>query len=158
MHLTVKPFQALISGDISKQSSSPLHHIFLLGHARFTAQFLSALRSPLISVAPPKRKILWHPGYLSPVCFSPVLKTYMVCTSSSRCQTNHMVRIRVSGKAWLLLAITFTRPTVPSDAGMFSKQKGWHVRLISMDNRRTKQEILFYYSLGKAALRRQMTI
>ena len=28
----------------SKQSPSPLHHTFLLGHARFTAQPLSALR------------------------------------------------------------------------------------------------------------------
>ena len=33
------------TGDISKQSPSPLHHTFLLGRARFTAQLLSALIS-----------------------------------------------------------------------------------------------------------------
>ena len=31
------------TSDISKQSPSPLHHTFLLGRARFTAQPLSAL-------------------------------------------------------------------------------------------------------------------
>ena len=31
------------TNDISKQSPSPLHHTFLLGRARFTAQPLSAL-------------------------------------------------------------------------------------------------------------------
>ena len=32
------------TSDISKQSPSPLHHTFLFGRARFTAQPLSALR------------------------------------------------------------------------------------------------------------------
>ena len=31
------------TSNISKQSPSPLHHTFCLGHARFTAQPLSAL-------------------------------------------------------------------------------------------------------------------
>ena len=38
------------NGDISKQSPSPLHHTFLLGRARFTAQPLSALHGMLDAV------------------------------------------------------------------------------------------------------------
>ena len=38
-----KPWPKSKTSDISKQSPSPLHHTFLLGHARFTAQPLSAL-------------------------------------------------------------------------------------------------------------------
>ena len=38
-----KPWPKSKTSDISKQSSSPLHHTFLLGRARFTAQPLSAL-------------------------------------------------------------------------------------------------------------------
>ena len=38
-----KPCLKSKTGDISKQSPSPLHHTFLLGRARFTAQLLSAL-------------------------------------------------------------------------------------------------------------------
>ena len=38
-----KPWPKSKTNDISKQSPSPLHHTFLLGHARFTAQPLSAL-------------------------------------------------------------------------------------------------------------------
>ena len=33
-----KPWQKSKTGDISKQSPSPLHHTFLLGRARFTVQ------------------------------------------------------------------------------------------------------------------------
>ena len=36
------------TSDISKQSPSPLHHTFLLGGARFTAQPLSALVNTLL--------------------------------------------------------------------------------------------------------------
>ena len=38
-----KPWPKSKTSDISKQSPSPLHHTFLLGRARFTAQLLSAL-------------------------------------------------------------------------------------------------------------------
>ena len=38
-----KPWPKSKTSDISKQSPSPLHHTFLLGRARFTAQPLSAL-------------------------------------------------------------------------------------------------------------------
>ena len=38
-----KPWPKSKTSDISKQSPSPLHHAFLLGRARFTAQPLSAL-------------------------------------------------------------------------------------------------------------------
>ena len=38
-----KPWPKSKTSDISKQSRSPLHHTFLLGRARFTAQPLSAL-------------------------------------------------------------------------------------------------------------------
>ena len=38
-----KPWPKLKTSNISKQSPSPLHHTFLLGRARFTAQPLSAL-------------------------------------------------------------------------------------------------------------------
>ena len=38
-----KPWPKSKTSDISKQSPSPLHHTFLLGRARFTAQTLSAL-------------------------------------------------------------------------------------------------------------------
>ena len=38
-----KPWPKSKTNDISKQSPSPLHHTFLLGRARFTAQPLSAL-------------------------------------------------------------------------------------------------------------------
>ena len=38
-----KPWPKSKISDISKQSPSPLHHAFLLGRARFTAQLLSAL-------------------------------------------------------------------------------------------------------------------
>ena len=38
-----KPRPKSKTSDISKQSPSPLHHTFLLGRARFTAQPLSAL-------------------------------------------------------------------------------------------------------------------
>ena len=38
-----KPCPKSKTSDISKQSPSPLHHTFLLGRARFTAQPLSAL-------------------------------------------------------------------------------------------------------------------
>ena len=40
-----KPRPKSKTSDISKQSPSPLHHTFLLGRARFTAQPLSALVS-----------------------------------------------------------------------------------------------------------------
>ena len=36
-------------GDISKHSPSPLHHTFLLGRARFTAQALSALETSILN-------------------------------------------------------------------------------------------------------------
>ena len=36
------------TSDISKQSPSPLHHTFLLGRARLTAQPLSALLLPVL--------------------------------------------------------------------------------------------------------------
>ena len=39
-----KPSPKSKTSDVSKQSPSPLHHTFLLGSARFTAQPLSALR------------------------------------------------------------------------------------------------------------------
>ena len=42
-----KPWPKSKTSDISKQSPSPLHHTFLLGRARFTAQPLSALISAL---------------------------------------------------------------------------------------------------------------
>ena len=42
-----KPWPKSKTSDISKQSSSPLHHTFLLGRARFNAQPLSALLLPL---------------------------------------------------------------------------------------------------------------
>ena len=38
-----QPWPKSKTSDISKQSPSPLHHTFLLGRARFTAQPLSAL-------------------------------------------------------------------------------------------------------------------
>ena len=38
-----KPWPKSKTNDISKQSPSPLHHTFLLGRARFTAQPISAL-------------------------------------------------------------------------------------------------------------------
>ena len=38
-----KPWPKSKTNDISKQSPSPLHHTFLLGRARFTAQPLAAL-------------------------------------------------------------------------------------------------------------------
>ena len=38
-----KPCSKSKTGDISKQSPSPLHHTFSLGRVRFTAQSLSAL-------------------------------------------------------------------------------------------------------------------
>ena len=44
-----KPWPKSKTNDISKQSPSPLHHTFLLGRARFTAQPLSALVLPLVS-------------------------------------------------------------------------------------------------------------
>ena len=40
-----KPWPKSKTSDISKQSPSPLHHTFLLGRARFTAQPLSVLYS-----------------------------------------------------------------------------------------------------------------
>ena len=47
-----KPWPKSKTSDISKQSPSPLHHTFLLGRARFTAQPLSALRDtvPLTAI------------------------------------------------------------------------------------------------------------
>ena len=57
-----KPWPKSKTSDISKQSPGPLHHTFLLGRARFTAQPLSALvykrfQLPLI---PPGNQILWN--------------------------------------------------------------------------------------------------
>ena len=40
-----KPWPKSKTSDISKQSPSPLHHTFLLGRTRFTAQPLSTLLS-----------------------------------------------------------------------------------------------------------------
>ena len=43
-----KPWPKSKTSDIFKQSLSPLHHTFLLGRARFTAQPLSALFPPVL--------------------------------------------------------------------------------------------------------------
>ena len=51
-----KPWPKSKTNDISKQSPSPLHHTFLLGRARFTAQPLSAL---LLQVNAPLTEKTW---------------------------------------------------------------------------------------------------
>ena len=55
-----KPWPKSKTSDISKQSPSPLHHTFLLGRARFTAQPLSALVEPTTS-----RSVVSHYRLLS---------------------------------------------------------------------------------------------
>ena len=56
-----KPRPKSKTSDISKQSPSPLHHTFLLGRARFTAQPLSALAN--VTARPWSRDILRFAGF-----------------------------------------------------------------------------------------------
>ena len=72
-----KPRPKSKTSDISKQSPSPLHHTFLLGRARFTAQPLSALTKS-IPANPCKHrgKTSTHaPGWAFPVSFSVTLSS-----------------------------------------------------------------------------------
>ena len=66
-----KPWPKSKTSDISKQSPSPLHHTFLLGRARFTAQPLSALSfrfpRPLKKMADKRGKNFRKPRKLSKV-------------------------------------------------------------------------------------------
>ena len=56
------PRNSCILHIISKQSPSPLHHTFLLGRARFTAQPLSALVSALTAIGDTSQ-LLAYSGY-----------------------------------------------------------------------------------------------
>ena len=61
-----KPWPKSKTRDISKQSTSPLHHTFLLGHTRFTAQPLSAL----VEIVSIKRRNLSFRGQVSKYLWS----------------------------------------------------------------------------------------
>ena len=57
-----KPWPKSETSDFFKQSPSPLHHTFMLGRIRFTAQPLSALLSALYFVRLAKRRSLLYHG------------------------------------------------------------------------------------------------
>ena len=57
-----KPGLKSKTSDISKQSPSPLHHTFLLGRARFTAQPLSALLVHIRWCPPWRHTVVWRHG------------------------------------------------------------------------------------------------
>ena len=74
-----KPWPKSKRSNISKQSPSPLHHTFLLGCARFTAQPLSALLTPIATDIADKRstvRIPYKPEFFSGFLFATAKVAY----------------------------------------------------------------------------------